>query len=235
MGTPQPSFDLASIITHHLNRYDPSTPLDYLDYLSSASASLSPSSHPHPHPHPTPVPHPSAPISPPALRLLHPFSLLAISSFNKAIQVAARATRTALKEEERLLAEKRGAVTLKWQTWENGKGSAQVSTAHNSRWMDLTERVWLTESLLLRRSTGLSPLPRARTKRAAEQCSPVNPNTKPSLHIPGPGCGHAFKVNGLGSAVGAVSPQFQKRRTSHVACLASSRSGLSLLRSRPGG
>lgn len=40
--------------------------------------------------------------------------------------IAARATRQALKEEERLKAEKRGAITLKWQTWQNGKGSAQV-------------------------------------------------------------------------------------------------------------
>ena len=46
--------------------------------------------------------------------------------FNKYISIAARATRQALKEEERLKADKRGTVTLKWQTWKEGKGSAQV-------------------------------------------------------------------------------------------------------------
>ncbi|KAG0655028.1 hypothetical protein C6P46_001274 [Rhodotorula mucilaginosa] len=42
-------------------------------------------------------------------------------SFNKYISVAARATRQALKEEQRLAAERRAAVTLKVQHWENGK------------------------------------------------------------------------------------------------------------------
>ncbi|BGP53139.1 hypothetical protein JCM8202v2_000698 [Rhodotorula sphaerocarpa] len=47
-------------------------------------------------------------------------------SFNKYIQVAARATRQALKEEQRVAAERRAAVTLKVQRWENGKpGNAE--------------------------------------------------------------------------------------------------------------
>ncbi|GAA5879286.1 hypothetical protein JCM16303_003149 [Sporobolomyces ruberrimus] len=41
--------------------------------------------------------------------------------FNKYIQVAARATRQALKEEQRVAAEKRGVVTLKYQKWADGK------------------------------------------------------------------------------------------------------------------
>lgn len=50
-----------------------------------------------------------------------------VPSFNKYIAVASRATRSALKEEARVNADKRGVVTLKWQTWKDGKGSAQVS------------------------------------------------------------------------------------------------------------
>jgi F-type H+-transporting ATPase subunit epsilon len=47
--------------------------------------------------------------------------------FNKYISVAARATRQALKEEQRLAAERRAAVTLKVQHWENGKAGPSVS------------------------------------------------------------------------------------------------------------
>ncbi|BGP22001.1 hypothetical protein JCM10295v2_000878 [Rhodotorula toruloides] len=46
-----------------------------------------------------------------------------VLSFNKYVQVAARATRQALKEEQRVAAERRGVVTLKVQKWENGKAS----------------------------------------------------------------------------------------------------------------
>ena len=46
--------------------------------------------------------------------------------YNKFIQIAARATRAGLKEEERLKADKRNAVTLKWQSWKDGKGGPQV-------------------------------------------------------------------------------------------------------------
>ncbi|BGP13085.1 hypothetical protein JCM10213v2_001004 [Rhodosporidiobolus nylandii] len=44
-----------------------------------------------------------------------------VLTFNKYIQVASRATRQALKEESRVAAEKRAAVTLKVQKWEQGK------------------------------------------------------------------------------------------------------------------
>lgn len=71
-----------------------------------------------PHPQPPPPPHC---VSPTLKR-----NSLSSHSFNKYIQIAGRATRNALKEEERLKAEKRNTVTLKWQTWKDGKGSAQV-------------------------------------------------------------------------------------------------------------
>lgn len=68
---------------------------------------------------------PSAPIRLcPLLPSLHAHcnaALIAPGSFNKYIQVAARATRQALKEEQRVAAERRAAVTLKVQRWENGK------------------------------------------------------------------------------------------------------------------
>lgn len=49
-----------------------------------------------------------------------------VHRYNKFIQIAARATRAGLKEEERLKADKRNAVTLKWQSWKEGKGGPQV-------------------------------------------------------------------------------------------------------------
>jgi len=48
------------------------------------------------------------------------------NSFNKYVSVAARATRQALKEEQRVAAERRAAVTLKVQKWENGKAGTAV-------------------------------------------------------------------------------------------------------------
>ncbi|GAA5823710.1 hypothetical protein JCM3770_006686 [Rhodotorula araucariae] len=49
-----------------------------------------------------------------------------VLSFNKYVSIAARATRAALKEEQRVVAERRAAVTLKVQKWENGKaGTAE--------------------------------------------------------------------------------------------------------------
>lgn len=76
---------------------------------------------------PGPVPLLAPPTFSHPLRLLAVPRLSPLLSYNKYIQIAARATRTALKEEERVIAEKRGSVTLKWQTWKDGKGSAQVS------------------------------------------------------------------------------------------------------------
>jgi F-type H+-transporting ATPase subunit epsilon len=48
-------------------------------------------------------------------------------SYNKYTQVAARAVRSALKEPERIKAEKRAEVTLKKQTWSKGEPSESVS------------------------------------------------------------------------------------------------------------
>jgi F-type H+-transporting ATPase subunit epsilon len=47
-------------------------------------------------------------------------------SFNKYSQIAARAVRASLKEEKRLVAEKRGTTSLRYQKWENGQGQQQV-------------------------------------------------------------------------------------------------------------
>jgi F-type H+-transporting ATPase subunit epsilon len=46
--------------------------------------------------------------------------------YNKYTQIAARAVRQSLKENERLVAEKRGLTTLRYQHWEGGKGGEQV-------------------------------------------------------------------------------------------------------------
>ncbi|KAF8163784.1 mitochondrial ATP synthase epsilon chain-domain-containing protein [Crassisporium funariophilum] len=47
-------------------------------------------------------------------------------TYNKYAQITARALRVSLKEEERVLAEKRGLSALKYQKWENGVGGQQV-------------------------------------------------------------------------------------------------------------
>ena len=47
--------------------------------------------------------------------------------YNKYTQIAARAVRQSLKEDERLVAEKRGLTALRYQHWENGKGGEQVA------------------------------------------------------------------------------------------------------------
>jgi len=53
-------------------------------------------------------------------------NLTILHSFNKYAQVAARALRSSLKEEQRLAAEKRGTTSLRYQQWENGQGGPQV-------------------------------------------------------------------------------------------------------------
>ncbi|KAG7571408.1 hypothetical protein FFLO_00591 [Filobasidium floriforme] len=50
-------------------------------------------------------------------------------SYNKYTQIASRAVRTGLKESERVGAEKRANIGVKYQQWENGKGGEQVSGA----------------------------------------------------------------------------------------------------------
>ena len=47
--------------------------------------------------------------------------------YNKYTQIAARAVRQSLKENERVAAEKRGLTALRYQHWEDGKGGEQVA------------------------------------------------------------------------------------------------------------
>ena len=49
-------------------------------------------------------------------------------SYNKYTQIAARALRQSLQENQRVAAEKRGLTILRYQKWENGVGGQQVST-----------------------------------------------------------------------------------------------------------
>ncbi len=52
---------------------------------------------------------------------------LYLNRYNKYTQIAARAVRQSLKENERVAAEKRGLTALKYQHWEGGKGGEQVA------------------------------------------------------------------------------------------------------------
>ncbi|KDR69278.1 hypothetical protein GALMADRAFT_230781 [Galerina marginata CBS 339.88] len=47
-------------------------------------------------------------------------------TYNKYAQITARALRASLKEEERVIAEKRGLTSTRYQKWENGVGGQQV-------------------------------------------------------------------------------------------------------------
>nr|XP_019047311.1 hypothetical protein I302_03920 [Kwoniella bestiolae CBS 10118]OCF26241.1 hypothetical protein I302_03920 [Kwoniella bestiolae CBS 10118] len=47
------------------------------------------------------------------------------SSWNKYTQVASRALRQALSETDRVAAEKRAAIGVRYQLWENGQGGEQ--------------------------------------------------------------------------------------------------------------
>lgn len=58
-------------------------------------------------------------------------------SYNKYTQIAARALRQSLKEEQRLVAEKRGLTALRYQHWEDGKGGEQVSDLYVSQGMNV--------------------------------------------------------------------------------------------------
>ncbi|PBK93258.1 hypothetical protein ARMGADRAFT_1165489 [Armillaria gallica] len=49
-----------------------------------------------------------------------------VFSFNKYSEIAARAVRASLKEDQRVLAEKRGLTALRYQKWENSQGGQQV-------------------------------------------------------------------------------------------------------------
>ena len=46
--------------------------------------------------------------------------------YNKYAQITARALRASLKEEERVVAEKRGLTSVRYQEWKNGVGGEQV-------------------------------------------------------------------------------------------------------------
>jgi len=60
------------------------------------------------------------------MSLLLLFVLTLSKSYNKYAQITARAVRNAFKEEQRVLAEKRGVTNVKYQKWENGTGGPQV-------------------------------------------------------------------------------------------------------------
>lgn len=55
--------------------------------------------------------------------------------YNKYTQIAARAVRQSLKENERVVAEKRGLTALRYQHWEGGKGGEQVAVFIPSRYI----------------------------------------------------------------------------------------------------
>lgn len=48
-------------------------------------------------------------------------------SYNRYTAICGRATRSALKEGERVKAERRGETSLRYQEWKDGKASEQVS------------------------------------------------------------------------------------------------------------
>ncbi|KAF9555822.1 hypothetical protein CPC08DRAFT_711704 [Agrocybe pediades] len=47
-------------------------------------------------------------------------------TYNKYATITARALRASLKEEERVVAEKRGLTSTRFQKWENGVGGQQT-------------------------------------------------------------------------------------------------------------
>ena len=55
-----------------------------------------------------------------------PFSLANYNRYNKYASVCARATRQALKEEERVKADRRGEMALRYQQGKDGKAGDQV-------------------------------------------------------------------------------------------------------------
>lgn len=62
-----------------------------------------------------------------AARIVSSIFYPSLGSFNKYTQIASRAVRQGLKESERVNAEKRAAVGIKYQMWEQGQGGEQVS------------------------------------------------------------------------------------------------------------
>ncbi|CBQ69893.1 related to atp synthase epsilon chain, mitochondrial [Sporisorium reilianum SRZ2] len=54
-------------------------------------------------------------------------------TFNKYTAICARATRQALKEEERAAAERRGYMALRYQEWKDGKASDNLNLAEEKK------------------------------------------------------------------------------------------------------
>ncbi|KAI0253475.1 mitochondrial ATP synthase epsilon chain-domain-containing protein [Lactifluus subvellereus] len=75
-------------------------------------------------------------------------------TYNKYTQIAARAVRQSLKENERVAAEKRGLTAVRYQHWEGGKGGEQVRSLTPSRATMLEKRChrFISTRLLRRHS-----------------------------------------------------------------------------------
>lgn len=54
------------------------------------------------------------------------FETKTLLRYNKYAQITANALRASLKEEQRVLAEKRGLTSVRYQKWEDGVGGRQV-------------------------------------------------------------------------------------------------------------
>ncbi|CAO1622369.1 unnamed protein product [Parajaminaea phylloscopi] len=52
-------------------------------------------------------------------------------SYNRYTAICGRATRSALKETERVQAERRGQTAIRYQEWKNGKASESVGVAED--------------------------------------------------------------------------------------------------------
>ncbi|KAJ9475563.1 hypothetical protein PHBOTO_005650 [Pseudozyma hubeiensis] len=58
---------------------------------------------------------------------------MTLNSFNKYTAICARATRQALKEEERASAERRGYMALRYQEWKDGQASENLNLAEEKK------------------------------------------------------------------------------------------------------
>lgn len=114
------------------------------------------------------------------------------SSFQKYVQVAGRATRQALKEEERLKSEKRGTISLKWQEWKDGKGGVQASFPVPLRCADLCRPGSCPPSRRRNRALRVRPRPFAGIKERPCRASPcpVLRQLPPALPAPPAGLGN---------------------------------------------
>lgn len=69
------------------------------------------------------------PVSPAHIHHSYEF----VHRYNKYASICARATRQALKEEERVKADRRGEMALRYQQWKDGKAGEQVSLTGEKR------------------------------------------------------------------------------------------------------